>query len=334
MSNPKSTHLHAPSHRFDLFVVGELNMDLILDQVQAMPELEKERIAKGMTLTLGSSSAIMAANAAALGLKTAFCGRIGADLYGSQCIESLSARGVDTSSILKSDSDQTGLTCIFTYGRKRGMITYPGAMESLVFDDIPLQRLSESRHLHLSSFYLQTGLRPDVAKLFKTAKSMGLTTSFDTNWDPSEQWDDDIYDILPHVDVFLPNDDEAKQISKKDNLDDALDFLSAFGCDVVATCGAKGIVAKSGSRTVLLSGLPVTAIDAVGAGDTFNSGFLSSFLRGGSLEENLRMGILCSAFSTLYPGGTAAFDHLDAFSEFKRLYEPTLRNKDHQSILT
>lgn len=309
----------------ELLVVGELNMDVILDQVQGPPEFEKELLASGLTITLGSSSAILAANAAALGLRTAFCGRVGTDAFGTQCIDALRRRSVDTSSILTTEGVQTGLTCIFTHGRKRGMLTYPGAMEQLRFDDIPLELLSSSRHIHLSSFYLQPGLRPDVARLFKWAKSLGLSTSFDTNWDPADRWDDDIFDILPYVDIFLPNDDEAKRISRKQDLQDALEFLSSFGCTVVATCGAKGIIARSGSRVIRMSGVMVEAVDAVGAGDTFNSGFLLSHIRGGDLESSLRMGILTSAFSTQYSGGTTAFDHMDRFAEFKLRIDPTLK---------
>lgn len=324
---PTQESLHA-ARLFDLLVVGELNMDVILDQVQGEPEFEKEILASGLTITLGSSSAILASNAAALGLKTAFCGRIGTDAFGTQCVDALRRRGVDTTSVLTTPGIQTGLTCIYTRGRKRGMLTYPGAMEHLRYDDIPMELLSSSRHLHLSSFYLQPGLRPDVARLFETAKSKGLSTSFDTNWDPSDQWDEDIFDILPHVDVFLPNDDEAKRISRKDDVYDAMEFLTSFGCTVVATCGSKGIIARVGTRVIRMSGVMVEVVDAVGAGDTFNSGFLLSHIRGGSLESSLRMGILTSAFSTQYPGGTTAFDHMDRFADFKRRIDPTLKLND------
>lgn len=319
---------HLPSDRsprVDLFVVGELNVDLILDQIQGLPELEKEKIAAGMTLTLGSSSAILAANAAALGLSVGFVGRIGRDTFGTLCVDSLSKRGVDTTHIIETDDVQTGLTCIFTSDRKRGMITYPGAMEHLTINDITDDMLLNSRHLHLSSYYLQTGLRADVAGLFQRAKDLHLTTSFDTNWDPEDKWDTDIYDVLRYVDVFLPNDDEAMRISRKSTLDEALEFLSSMCGVVVATCGSKGIRARQGSNVFSIDGLSLTTVDAVGAGDTFNSGFLSKFIPGAPLEECLQMGILSSAFSTQYAGGTAAFDHLDAFKTFIKTYDLTVQ---------
>ena len=57
---------------FDIVALGELNVDLILNQIDGFPEMGKEKFAKQMTLTLGSSTAIFAANAAALGVKVAF----------------------------------------------------------------------------------------------------------------------------------------------------------------------------------------------------------------------------------------------------------------------
>ena len=68
--------------KFDIIALGELNVDLILNQIEGEPEIGKEKFAKQMTLTLGSSTAIFAANAAALGAKVAFCGMIGDDSFG------------------------------------------------------------------------------------------------------------------------------------------------------------------------------------------------------------------------------------------------------------
>ncbi len=313
-----------PNPPYDLVVVGELNMDLILDHVNNLPEIGKERIAENMTITLGSSSAILASNASVLGLCTAFTGRVGDDLFGNRILRILDERGLDTSNILVSDKVNTGLTCIYTTKGDRGMITYPGAMEELTIKDINWEQIGSARHLHLSSYYLQKGIRPDCAELFNKAKAMGLTTSLDTNWDPDEQWGDEIYDILKFIDVFLPNDEEAMLISKKDNLDDALHFLTSLGCIVVATCGSKGIIAQSGSTRYTVTSVPVTSVDAIGAGDSFNAGFLSRFVKGQSLEESLKFGVVTGAFSTLEAGGTTAFEDIERFQKFAARANPQL----------
>ena len=168
-----NSSLHGESAPPPLIVVGELNVDLILERVNALPELGKERVAEGMTLTLGSSSAILAANAAAMGLPVAFVGRVGVDAFGAYVVDRLRARGVDTRHVLDTPGEATGLTAIYTYGDRRGMLTYPGAMAALTLDDLPWEAIRTARHLHLSSYYLQTGLRPDCAALFRRAREAG-----------------------------------------------------------------------------------------------------------------------------------------------------------------
>ncbi len=297
-------------------IVGELNVDLILEQINDLPALEKERIAEGMTFTMGSSSAILAANAGALGMSVGFVGRIGDDPFGNYMRDNLARRGVHTDHILETADAATGLTAIFTYGEERGMLTYPGAMDELTIEDMPWDFFASAQHLHLSSYYMQPGIRPDCPELFCRAKEIGLTTSFDTNWDPAEEWGSEVLDVLEHVDVFLPNDEEARLISRKSDLDEALSFLSKYAGTVVATCGPEGVRARRDEETLSLPALPVTPVDAVGAGDSFNAGFLQQFVQDQPLERCLRYGMLTGAFSTLSAGGTSAYDDMNAFEQF------------------
>lgn len=315
----------------DLIVVGELNMDLIMDNVNFLPEIGKERIAEDMTITLGSSSAILASNAAALGLQVSFTGRVGDDLFGRQILDVMNKRGIDTTNILISSEKKTGLTCIYTANNDRGMITYPGSMEELTIRDIDWNQVMASRHLHMSSYYLQKGIKPDCPELFEKARSMGLTTSFDTNWDPDEVWGDEIYDVLKNVDIFLPNDTEAMLISGKDTLDEALHYLASFGCIVVATCGSRGIIAQDQHKRYSVSSVNVTPVDAVGAGDSFNAGFLSKYVKGESLDSCLTFGVVTGAYSTTKAGGTTAFQDMSRFQSFAGQALPELSISDKQT---
>ena len=97
---------------FDVLVVGELNVDLILNGLQSMPVVGKEILAEAMTLTLGSSSAIFASNLSCLGTKVAFLGRVGDDSFGSLTIESLRAKGVDTRLLIHTPEHATGATIV------------------------------------------------------------------------------------------------------------------------------------------------------------------------------------------------------------------------------
>ena len=306
----------ANNPNFDIVVVGELNMDIIMDRVNRLPEIGKERIAMSMFITLGSSSAILASNASSLGLNVAFIGRVGNDIFGKQITHILDGRGLDVMSIITSEKLQTGLTFIYTYENDRGMITYPGAMEEMTIKDIDWEKVRASRHLHMSSYYLQKGIRPDCLELFKRAKALGLGTSLDTNWDPDENWGEELYEVLKYVDVFLPNDAEAKLISKKKRLDDALAHLASFGSIVVATCGSEGVIARAGDTVYHVSAIKVTPVDAVGAGDSFSAGFLKNYVGGLDLRACLELGVTTGAYSTLKSGGTAAFEDMDSFQLF------------------
>ncbi|HEX7071064.1 MAG TPA: carbohydrate kinase family protein [Rhodothermales bacterium] len=301
----------------DLVVVGELNGDLILENLNDGPELGKERIASGMTLTLGSSSAILASNASRLGLRVGFVGAIGRDSFGAFVRNALESAKVDVSRLIERENEATGLTVIYTYAGDRGMLTYPGAMASLRYEELPRAYLTSARHLHLSSYYLQPALRPSVPEMYRAAKDAGMTTSFDTNWDPDEKWEKDIYDVFPFVDVFLPNDAEAMLIARENDVQSAIEKLSRRVGTVVVTCGKDGVIARRGDEQLHVDALPVTPVDAVGAGDSFNAGFLSRFVRGADLAECLSAGTVAAAFSTTRAGGTTAFTETERYRQFE-----------------
>jgi len=299
---------------FDILVVGELNVDLILNDIEKFPEVGKEVLAHGMTLTLGSSSAIFASNISSLGASTAFLGKIGPDKFGEVMIESLQANHVDVSMIKTDKNAGTGATIILNVGEDRAMATYQGAMDLLKPEDITEADLKRARHLHFSSYFLQSGMRKGLGKLFRMARSLGLTTSFDMQWDPNENWELDVADVLPHVNIFLPNEKEIMYLSRKNNLKEAIESIKKFTQVLVIKRGNKGSMVVSGDRiTNLPPFLNRDVVDAIGAGDSFNAGFIYNFVRGKDLAECQRFGNLTGAVSTTAAGGTAAFRDMEAF---------------------
>src|SRR5207344_183061 len=114
----------------------------------------------------------------------------------------------------------------------------------LTLDDLDLEFLTDSRHFHLSSFYLQKGLRPQVPELFRKLKQAGLTISLDTNDDPDDRWEGQLFEALRYVDVFLPNAREAKKIVGTDDLEVAVNKLAEIVPTVVIKLGAEGAMAR------------------------------------------------------------------------------------------
>lgn len=303
--------------RPDVCVVGEINCDLILHGLPERLEPEKEILAKDFRLTLGSSSAIFAHNLAALGTRTGIVSLIGDDALGRIALERLVEAGVDVSSVEKSKKGtSTGVTVILAQAGPRYIFTYPGTIFEFGYEDIDLSYVFSARHLHLSSYYLHRRLRPQIAQLFHEAKRNNLTTSLDTNDDPENLWDHDLLDVLPHVDVFLPNAREAKAIARCTDLNQALEKLCSYTRLVVIKLGREGAAAREGNREWRCNGLPVESVDPVGAGDSFDAGFIHKYLSGASREECLRFANIAGAFSTTRAGGTEAFRDRAAMTLF------------------
>jgi sugar/nucleoside kinase (ribokinase family) len=310
--------------QFDVTIAGELNLDLIFYGLPTELPPEQEILASDMMLTLGSSSAIVAHNLAALGCRVGFISRIGDDPLGEIALHRLRDGGVDVSKVLRTEGAKTGLTTILQRGSWRNMVTYAGTIFDLKFEDLDLDFLSASRHFHFSSFYLQRGLRDQVPALFKKLKSAGLTISLDTNDDPDDCWQGGLREALRYVDVFLPNAREARRISKTDDLQAALKKLAEFVPLVVVKNGTEGAIAYSRGQVFSAPALKVTSVDAVGAGDSFDAGFLFEYLRGSDVPTCLAMGNAAGAFSTTRAGGTEAFRNSQYRTEFLRKHQIAL----------
>ena len=310
------------SRDIDILVVGDINPDIVISDPDPVPVFgEVERVVRSVTMTVGSSSAIFACGAARLGLAVAFVGVAGDDAFGRYTIDAMSARGIDVSACSIDPTRPTGATVILTSGSDRAMLTAMGTIGAFEVDAVPDVLLARSRHLHSGGFYLQEASRERLPGFLAIARSRGLTTSFDTNWDPSERWDGGVLAMLRAADVFLPNEAEATRIAGVDGADEAARLLAESGADgrsdggpiVVVKRGPAGAVAcRAGETLVRVPAMPVIPIDTTGAGDSFNAGFLCAWLDGGSLAESLELGAACGALSTAAVGGVDAQPTLDA----------------------
>src|SRR3979411_1488507 len=264
--------------KLDIAIAGEINLDLILYGLPVQMPTERELLCSGFTITLGSSSAILAHNLAALGSRVGFVTKVGEDSFGTLAMERLREGGVDLACV--AHGARSGVTVILPHGPQRHILTYPGTISELRFEDLDFDYLASARHFHLSSLFLQLKLLPDVPDRRRRLKAAGLTTSLDTNDDPDDRWDGNLEKILPHVDILLPNQREAMRIAGVDDIETALVRLAKKVETVVVKLGASGAVAIRGGRRFSASSIPVTVIDAVGAGDSFDAGFLHEFVAG------------------------------------------------------
>jgi sugar/nucleoside kinase (ribokinase family) len=291
----------------DVLVLGELNPDLVLSGPDLTPRFgQVETLVEQSTLTLGSSGAIFAAGCARLGLRTAICGLVGADPFGRFVIDQLRTLGVGLEGVVVEEGMGTGLTVILNRGEDRAILTHLGAMSAMTADRIDPGLLARARHVHVTSYFLQHALQPDLPALLARARQGGATVSMDTNWDPAERWSDGVQETLEQVDVFLPNEVEALALTGAGSAEEAARRLRQTVPEVAVKLGARGALALDGERPVRATPLRVDVRDTTGAGDSFDAGYVFGLLTGLPLRERLDAACACGALSTRGVGGTTA----------------------------
>ncbi len=305
-----------PRKPFDITIAGETNLDLILYGLPEEMPLEREILGSGFDVTLGGSSSILAHNLAVLGTRVGFVSEVGNDAFGEIARGYLKESGVDLTHFRCKPGATTGATVLLPHGKKRHILTYPGVMSELSVADLDLAYLTSARHFHLSSLFLQTGLHAGLPQLFDDLKSAGLTLSLDTNDDPAGTWRGVLDLLLDKINILLPNEDEILHIADTSTLEEALDKLSPRVPVIVVKCGARGALVQCGNEREWVQPLTVQPLDTIGAGDSFDAGFLSAWLGGAPPVRAAAMGNLTGALSTMRPGGVAAHRDVELRTQF------------------
>ena len=214
--------------------------------------------------------------------------------------------GVDTSSVRVVTEQETGLTVHVLGDGDRAMITSRGALDELEASAVPAGLVAASRHVHAASFYLQPRLTPGLRGLFEAAHAAGATTSLDLNWDPAERWQGGLAEVLPAVDILFVNAAEAAGVSGASDPAVAATVLAARGPLPVVKLGAGGALLHDGCRLVHVNAPVASVVDSVGAGDSFDAGFLCGRLSGWTAGRSLALGVICGSLSVRATGGVAA----------------------------
>lgn len=297
----------------DVLLLGDVNPDLVL-RGDVRPRFgQAEQLLTAADLVLGGSGGIMAHALARLGVSVRLIADIGDDVFGRDCVERLRAGGVDVSG-LQVSTEPTGLTVVLSDGEERSAFTLVGAIDapSPGWDtpaDVPA-----ARHLHVASFYLQPRRAAALPRILEVARAAGLTTSLDTNLDPSGAFEG-LDEVLPLLDWLLPNRAEILGIAASltgathkdthDDLADAAAVVARRGVTVVVKDGDRGALLVHPDGTSLReAGRPITPVDTTGAGDTFDAGFLAAILAGHGEAEALRWACAAGARATQAAGGT------------------------------
>jgi sugar/nucleoside kinase (ribokinase family) len=265
-----------------------------------------EKLVGDYTLEMGGSCSLFACQAARLGLRTAILGRVGDDSFGRLVVRRLQECGVDTRYVTVDPHLKTGLGIALCQDNDRAMLTYMGTINVLRPADVTDELLASARHLHHGSYYLHTGLLPGIPDIFRRAKQLGSSTSLDPNWDPQELWDANLAEVLPYTDILMPNEQEARFISHCSSVTQAVKRFHSQGVRLVAVkLGAQGALVDDGQAALQHAVTPVSGGDSIGAGDSFDAGFLAGWLGGQPLERCLDLACACGSSVATKVGGLA-----------------------------
>ncbi|UCF36441.1 MAG: carbohydrate kinase family protein [Acidobacteriota bacterium] len=291
------------ARNLDVLCVSDMCVDLVM-WGNVRPRFgQVEQLVEDYLVELGGSANIFACQFAKLGGRAGVVGHVGHDAFGELSLKRLSECGVDTSLVKISEELKTGLGIALTEPDDRAILTVLGTIDATAPEELTPEVAGSCRHWHIASYFLLNSLRETWLDWLKFCRQKGVTTSLDTNWDPAGLWHG-ILDLLPWVDVFLPNEQEALALTGEESAESAGKRLAEYGPIVVIKCGRRGALAFHGSeRWNYKIEETIEPADSVGAGDNFDAGFLRGWLLGYDVEACLHLGHRCAASSLRDTGG-------------------------------
>ncbi|MDD3410483.1 MAG: carbohydrate kinase family protein [Eubacteriales bacterium] len=307
--------------KWDVFVYGDVNIDLVVPGVGALPQPGVEQEVPAMETFVGGGAALFTLGTAKLGLRPVFQGSVGRDLYGDFIRDTFRQTGVDDSLLAVSDSRKTGISISFTNERDRCFLTCRGTNEGLSPTRVDFDRLTQARHIHMTGYEGAARHAEYRDALRRVHELGGVTVSFDVGWDVTGEWNEEIFELLPMIDVLFMNETECTHYSHCDTLEEGARRLAQHARLTVIKLGREGAMALCGGKRYAVPAYKVQAVDTTGAGDSFNAGFVYGFLRGLPVEECLQCGNACGAFSVTKLGGNTGFPDRETMERWIKEHE-------------
>jgi len=300
-------HSPNPTVPLDVLTVADMCVDLVLTG-DVRPRFHQfEQLIDDYELELGGSANIFACQLAKLGARVGVIGQVGQDAYGEFVLNKLLGTGVDISRVTRHATLKTGLGVALAEPGDRAILTYLGTIDATQPNDLAHDVLTAAHHWHIASYFLLQSLRRHWPGWLRQCRDAGMTISLDVNWDPEDRWEG-VTDLLPLVDVFFPNENEAMAIAGEKDVRRATERLADLGPTVVTKCGKDGVLAINGKqvwqlRPADIDGPPVQVVDSIGAGDNFDAGFIRAWLLHRPPDECLALGHRCAVASLRCAGG-------------------------------
>lgn len=299
---------------FDVVCAGIVVADHLCVPIDHVPDVGELVMTDGLALEIGGCASNAAVDLAKMGVACTVCGCVGNDVFGRFVVETLKARGVDTTGIrVATDADTSQTLIVNVTGQDRRFIHCFGANARFTAADIRAELIAQAKVLYVGGYLLMPALdQQSLAEVFRSARSRGVKTVLDVAVPGrlgagQAHLMDTLDQVLPHTDVFLPNEDEARLITgRSDPLDQAQAFRDAGVGTAVITMGGKGSVLVGEGVRLRAGVFPIQFVDGSGGGDAFDAGYICGLLRGydlrGCLEIASALGASCVRAVGTTPG--------------------------------
>ena len=275
-----------PGSSFDVILVGLINADIIVKPVDELPPKGVSIQANTIETAVGGCAANTARALTKLGWRTALSGLVGKDDLGDLVYKVIQQAGVNVDYLYQKEGIPTSVSLVLIGSdAERSFIQRAGSNQALILDDLREVPWSQARFLHVGGCFKMKSL--DLRDIMFTAKSRGLLTSMDTDWDIFNTWKQKLYPALSLTDLLFTNESEGEVLTGETALPKIATALRKAGTQtVIVKRGENGCYVESQAGGFHQSAYHVPAIDTTGAGDSFVAGFIHGILSGWSLEES------------------------------------------------
>ena len=288
-----------------IYVAGNIDVDLILGPLSQWPQAGTETVLPNSDMRVGGQAGNTGLALAALGANHRVIANMGDDPLGQWLRASFPqsaphwthspAAATLTVGITHPDGERTFFT---TTGHLAGFTA------EHVLEQLP-ERAADGDIVLVCGVFLSPLLVAGCSELLRTLKERGYAIALDTGW-PNQGWDAvraQVATWLPHIDHVLFNEVETTGLAGLEHLDDAAQWFRSHlpsDASLIVKCGVEGAIAWHGEERVACPAKEVEVIDTIGAGDTFNAGYLLGLTTGCNLIDCMRLGVetACVAIST------------------------------------
>lgn len=307
--------------RSRVLCAGIVVADYVCTPVTHLPAAGELVLADSILLTIGGCAANVAVDLARMEEPATVLGRIGGDVPGQVIRDLLRGQGIDVSALQISPRLHTSQTLIVNVtGQDRRFIHTVGANAEFSAADIPLDRVRRSGVLYVGGYFILPGMRQEeLAPVFRAAREAGVRIVLDVVTPGKTDYLSQLEQLLPQVDVFLPNSHEAELITGEADPVRQAECFRRLGADtVVITMGGEGALLVNAKVRLKAGTYPTTFVDGSGGGDAFDAGIIYGLLHGLGEKDCLRVASALGASCVRAVGTTTGVFTKTECEEFLR----------------